>query len=100
MIYLTQLIFIIPGQEKVFDEFENVAIRLIAKYNGSLLLRIRPNDNSYLENNMDKPYAIHLVQFDSEKDFRNFMQDEDRKKFLHLKNQSIKSSMLIQGNKI
>jgi hypothetical protein len=35
MIYITQLIYIIPGQEAVFEQFEQVAIPLIAKYNGN-----------------------------------------------------------------
>jgi uncharacterized protein (DUF1330 family) len=100
MIYITQLIYVIAGQEKVFDQFEDVAIPVISKYNGRLLLRVRPGDNSFIEHHTDKPYEIHLVEFDSEQDFKNFMQDEERKKFLHLKEQSIKASILIQGTKL
>lgn len=100
MIYITQLIYIQEGQEKVFQEFENVAIPIISKYNGRLLLRIRPQEDSFIENDIDKPYEIHLVEFDSEQDFENFKHDEERKKFLHLKEQSIRSSILIQGTKI
>ncbi len=100
MIFITQLIYIISGQEKVFDEFENIAIPTIIKYNGRLLLRIRPTDNTYIEHHIDKPYEIHLVEFDTLQDFENFKQDEERKKFLHLKEQSIKTSILIQGIKL
>ena len=97
MIYITQLIYIKEGQEKIFDEFEDVAIPLIAEYNGKLLFRLRPNKDSFVETWIDKPYEIHLVEFDSEQDFKNFMIDEERKKFLHLKEQSIKSSILYKG---
>src|SRR5205085_8079714 len=100
MIYVTQLIYIVPGQEKVFDQFEAVAIRLIAKYNGRLLLRVRAGDESYIEDHYGKPYEIHLVEFDSQQDFDNFKKDEERKKFLHLKEQSIKASVMIQGTKL
>src|SRR5579864_4970001 len=100
MIVITQLIYIVKGQESIFDQFEAVAIPLIAKYNGRLLLRVRPAENSYIENHIDKPYEIHLVDFQTEQDFKNFMLDEERKKFLHLKEQSIKSSILIQGTKL
>ena len=100
MIYITQLIYIIPGQEKVFDQFEAVAIPIISKYNGRLLFRVRPDENSFIEYQGDKPYEIHLVEFDSEQDFKNFAKDEDRKKFLHLKEQSIKASTLYQGIKL
>lgn len=100
MLYITQLIYIKEGQEKVFDEFESVAIPLIYKYNGRMLFRVRPGDKAFIENKIDKPYEIHFVEFDSEKDFGNFMQDEERKKFLHLKEQSIKASMLYVGAKL
>lgn len=100
MIYITQLIYIIPGQEKIFNQFEDIAIPIILKYNGRLLLRVRPNDNSFIEHSIDKPYEIHFVEFDTEQDFENFKQDEERKKFLHLKEKSIKASILIQGTKL
>jgi uncharacterized protein (DUF1330 family) len=100
MIFLTQLIYIKEGQEKVFHQFEDVAIPAISKYNGRLLLRVRPDDHTMIASNIDKPYEIHLVEFDSEQDFKNFSSDEDRKKFLHLKEQSVKSVWLIKGMKL
>jgi len=100
MIYITQLIYIIDGQEEVFNQFESIAIPIIAKYNGRLLLRVRPNEQSFIEHRIDKPYEIHFVEFDTEQDFENFKKDEERKQFLHLKNQSIKASILVQGVKL
>ena len=100
MIYITQLIYIIKGQENIFNQFEGIAIPIISKYNGRLLLRVRPNDDSFIEHHMDRPYEIHIVEFDTEQDFENFKQDEERKRFLHLKEQSIKASILIQGTKL
>lgn len=99
-IYITQLIYIQPGEEGTFHQFENRAIPAIAKYNGKLLLRIRPGDADVIECNTEKPYEIHLVEFDSGEDFENFMQDEERKKFLHLKEQSIRSAILIKGTQL
>ena len=100
MIYITQLIFIRDDEESVFHEFEEMAMPLIKKYNGRILLRIRPDDNSFIECSIDKPYEIHLVEFDGEQDFENFKLDEERKKFLHLKEQSVKSSIMIKGLKL
>jgi uncharacterized protein (DUF1330 family) len=100
MIYITQLIYIKEGQEKTFDQFEGIAIPIISKYNGRLLLRIRPGENAFIEHGIDKPYEVHIVEFNSEQDFKDFMQDEDRGKFLHLKEQSIKASILIYGTKL
>lgn len=100
MILITQLIYIIEGQEKTFDEFERIAIPIISKYNGRLLFRVRPAENDFIESHIEKPYEIHLVEFETQQDFDNFKQDKERQVFLHLKDQSIKTSILIQGTKL
>jgi len=100
MIYITQLIYVIEGQEDVFHQFEEIAIPTILKYNGRLTLRIRPEKKSVVENNIDVPYEIHLVEFNTQQDFDNFKKDEVRKKIVHMKEESIKSSILIQGEKL
>ncbi len=100
MIYITQLIYIKENEEQVFHQFEDIAIPIIARYKGQLLLRVRPDASAYIETNIEKPYEIHLIQFKSEDDFGHFMQDPERKKFLHLKEQSIRSAMLIKGEKL
>lgn len=100
MIFLTQLIYLNPGQEKTFDQFEAVAIPLIAKYNGSMLFRLRPNADNFIESIIEQPYEIHFVSFSEAADFRTFMADEERKQFLHLKEASIRSSFLVKGEKL
>ena len=100
MIYITQLIYINQHQELVFDEFEKVAIPIISRYNGKMMLRIRPDKNSILESSIDQPYEVHVVSFETENDFERFMRDEERKNYLHLKEQSVKSVFLFKGEKI
>ena len=100
MIYITQLIYIKQGQEAVFDQFESAAIPMISKYNGKLLLRIRSSEEVVVERNINHPYEIHLVEFESEAGFQDFMKDEERQRFLHLKEQSIELSVLIKGAKL
>jgi hypothetical protein len=100
MIYLTQLIYINDGQEHTFNAFEAVAIPLITKYNGKLLMRCRPAAVDMIAGTIDRPYEIHLVSFDAEADFQAFLKDEERKKVLHLKEQSIREVWLIKGTRI
>ena len=100
MVFITQLIYLKTGQEAVFETFENIAIPTISKYNGRLLLRVRPSEKAIIEQSIESPYEIHLVEFDSDNDFEQFMADEERKRFLHLKEQSIQSVVLIKGAKI
>lgn len=98
MIYITQLIFLKEGKADTFQEFEKIAIPIIAKYNGKLLLRIRPDASSLIES-IEQPYEVHLIQFNTDNDFEEFMKDKEREKFLHLKVQSIQSILLIKGQK-
>lgn len=97
MIYITQLVYVKPGQEKVFDEFEAVAIPLIAKYKGELLFRVRPDTAAFIEGEGHPPYEIHLVSFPGEEDFLAFGKDPERASFLHLKEASVERIMLIKG---
>lgn len=100
MIYITQLIYINQHQEETFDEFEKAAIPIISRYNGKMMLRIRPDKNSILESSIEPPYELHVVSFDTENDFERFMRDEERKNYLYLKEQSVKSVFLFKGEKI
>lgn len=101
MLFITQLIYLKPGQEAIFDEFEAVAIPSIARYNGRMLFRLRPGSAAdFIESQIEQPYEIHMAEFESELDFQNFMQDETRKQFLHLKEQSIQSVVMIRGVKL
>jgi hypothetical protein len=97
MIIITQLIYIQDGQEDAFDQFEAVAIPLIPKYNGKLLLRVRPPASAIIEAGIDSPYEIHVVEFPAEENLTAFMKDETRREFLHLKERSIKSAVLFKG---
>ncbi len=100
MIFITQLLYVKEDQGEVFRQFEALAIPIIGKYNGKLLLRIKPGHDSVIEANMEVPYEIHLVSFASEDDFENFKRDEERKQFLYLKDQSIREAILIQGARL
>ena len=100
MLYITQLIYIRDGQEATFNAFEAVAIPLISKYNGRLLLRYRPEAKNVIEQNIETPYEIHIVEFKSEKDLADFFNDEERKQYTHLKEQSVKTAVLIKGERL
>lgn len=98
--FITQLIYLLEGKEQIFDEFESKAIPIISKYGGKLLLRVRPDSNSWIEHHIERPYEMHLVEFNAEEDFNRFMKDEERQSFMYLKEASIRSVWLIGGNRI
>lgn len=101
MIYITQLIFVKEGKEDVFLEFESVAVPLITKYNGKITYRVRPTMENFIDCHEDElPFEIHFVVFESEEDLANFMKDDERLAFVHLKEESVKSIILIKGERI
>ncbi|MBW8684363.1 DUF1330 domain-containing protein [Chitinophaga rhizophila] len=97
MIYLTQLIYIHEGQQDIFHQFEDVALPLLDKYQGKLLLRIRPSQGQVIAGELESPYEVHLVSFPSQAAFDGFKQDKERERFLHLKDASVRKVVLIQG---
>ncbi len=100
MIYITQLIFVKEGKEEIFLAFENHAIPLMEKYNGRILYRLRPDEKSFVTAEGELPFEIHFISFDSEQDLSDFMKDDNRLKFIHLKEESIRSTLLIKGEKL
>lgn len=98
MIYITQLIYIHEGQEQTFHQFEDVAIPLIEKYKGKLLLRLRPSAGQLIAGELEMPYEVHLVSFPAEEDFDAFKLDKEREQFLHLKDAAVRKMLLVQGN--
>lgn len=100
MIYLTQLIFILDGKENTFHEFEDFAIPLLEKYSGKMIYRIRPTAENFISPEGDLPYEVHFISFDSDDQFQLFMKDDSRLAFLHLKEESIRSTLLVKGTKL
>ena len=97
MVYVIQLVYLNPGKETTFQAFEDVVIPRIASNGGELLLRVRPNSESVIAAGIEIPYEIHVVRFGTEGDFTRFSQDEARRQALHLKTESVRHSILLQG---
>lgn len=99
MIFITQLIYLQPGGEESYNEFEAMVLPLLPDYGGQIMLRLRPDKNSVIEQNMDTPYEIHLISFESQEGLDSYIQDDIRQKYLPLKEKSISSTVLYQGVK-
>ncbi len=99
MVFVTNLIYLHEGQEEVFDEFEKIAIPIMSKYKGRMLARIRPSKDAFIELSIERPYEVHLGEFESEEDFKAFLEDEGRRQFFHLKDRAIKSTILVTGKR-
>ncbi|TGV03750.1 DUF1330 domain-containing protein [Flavivirga rizhaonensis] len=100
MIYLTALLFIKEGKENVFNEYESLVLPIINNYNGKLIYRIRPTQDSFINSEDQLPYEIHFISFETDEDFTNFINDDKRKSFEKLKVDSIKSTFITKGEKL
>ncbi len=100
MIYITQLAFVKEGKEKAFEQFEESIIPLIEKYNGRVLYRIRPTKEAFIMGVERSPYEIQFMAFKSENDVERYLQDDNRERFLCLKEDSVRSMFLVKGAKM
>ena len=100
MVFITNIIYLHEGQQHLFDEFEEIAIPIIRKYNGRMLARIRPDKHAFIEQCIESPSEVHLCEFDTEDDFQAFLKDDGRTAYLHLRAQSVKSNILVKGTRI
>ena len=86
--------------EKEFLEFESKVLPMMAEYTGNLLYRLRPEKDSFVSPEGELPYEIHFISFDSDEDLNRFLQDERRQELVPLKEASVKSILLVKGQKM
>lgn len=89
MVTVTQFVYVKPGEEQTFLRFESLVLPLIPLYNGKLLLRLRTSQEQLIEGELEAPYEVHLVSFESEADLAAYMSDQTREQNLYLKEESI-----------
>ena len=92
--------FIKEGKEHVFNEYESSVLPILKDYNGKLMYRIRPRKEDFIEFEGEKPYELHLISFETNVDFTNFINDDKRKSFEKVKEECIRSTFIIQGQKL
>ncbi len=97
MIYITQLVFVHPGKEDQFQEFEDQVIPMMSDYSGKMLYRIRPREDQFIDLTGERPFEVHILSFDSADQLAAFLEDPRRTRILPLKTGAIRSSLTIQG---
>jgi hypothetical protein len=94
MVYLTQLV---PqtGQGDDLRWIRRPRYSPYAKHRGQLLLRLTPG--SVIAADIEVPYELHVVRFNSHDDIKAFSEDPDRQQVLHLKTEAVRSSIVVTG---
>ena len=96
-IYYTLLVHVLKDKYGIFNEYEDKVLPLLHEYNGKLELRIKTEKSSEETN---KPDEIHIISFGSDNDFQNYLNDEERKKYRHLFEESVGKSTIIKGKNL
>jgi uncharacterized protein (DUF1330 family) len=97
MIHITQFVYVREGKEDIFHEFEARVLPLLERHGGKLLMRIRPGAADFIAGELDPPYEIHLVSFEDEAGLQAYGNDEERQKWLSMKEESVTSVIMVKG---
>jgi len=98
MLVVTQLIYVVEGREADFHAFEDAVLLLLARHNGELLLRLRPDRSAWIAGSLEAPYEVHVVRFGCTEDLERYSADEDRRRVLHLKQASVRETFVATAN--
>ncbi len=99
-IFVTELVYVRPGREPEFLEFETQVLPLLSKHGGELLLRLRPPANAMMGGSYETPFEVHLVRFASEAHMAHYVDDPQRRRALHLKDDAVRASIVVQGSRV
>jgi uncharacterized protein (DUF1330 family) len=98
MLYVTQLVYLHPGKDDAFHEFEDTVLPLLTKYGGELLLRLRPSAESVVAGSLEAPYEVHLVRFPDDAALAAYARDDERERVLSLKKEAVRATLLWKGS--
>lgn len=87
-------LFIHPGREVEFRQFETEAARIMKKHGGQIAHVIRPTASSAGE---PLPYEIHIVTFPSREQFEAYRTDLELASFAALRQLAIARTDVITG---
>lgn len=93
-IVLVASLFVHPGREVEFRQFETEAARIMRKYGGCIEQVIRPYAS---EPPGSSPHEIHVVSFPSLERFEAYRKDEDLAKCAPLRQSAIARTEIILG---
>jgi uncharacterized protein (DUF1330 family) len=87
-------LFIHPGREVEFRQFETEAARIMKKYGGQITQVIRPTVSGQPDSS---PHEIHLVSFPSLESFETYRGDPDLATLAPLRQTAIARTEIIMG---
>ena len=87
-------LFIHPGREAEFHQFETAAARIMKKYGGRVERVIRPTMSSASD---ALPYEVHVVTFPNREQFEAYRADSELTSFAELRQTAIARTDVLIG---
>jgi uncharacterized protein (DUF1330 family) len=87
-------LFVHPGREAEFRQFESAAARIMARYGGRIEKVIRPLSSSPQES---LPHEIHLISFPGQEAFDAYRADAELAGLAELRQRAILRTELVIG---
>lgn len=84
------------ADKEAFDIFESRAIKIMQKYNGRLVSAFEPDSLNSSPNTINE---VHILQFETLKDFKKYRNDEALKKMRELREKAIKNTTIYVSGK-
>ncbi|HUA33781.1 MAG TPA: hypothetical protein VMA09_09275 [Candidatus Binataceae bacterium] len=93
-IVLVAALYIHPGQEAEFEQFETAAASIMKRYGGAIERRIRCAP----KHDAAPPYEVHIVSFPDDQSFEHYRADDDLAKLAGLRARAIRQTIVWQGS--
>jgi uncharacterized protein (DUF1330 family) len=90
---ITVNLWITDGQRDLFNEYENIAVKVMSKYGGKLISASAIETSSV----PNPPDEIHLLEFPTRQSFEKFREDEELAKFSSMRSKCINRTEIYIG---
>jgi uncharacterized protein (DUF1330 family) len=87
-------LFVHPGHEKEFEQFETAAESIMHRHGGRLERRIAVASRA----NPDQPHEVHIVTFPDEASFARYRADADLQTLAELRTRAIRQTTIWMGS--
>jgi antibiotic biosynthesis monooxygenase (ABM) superfamily enzyme len=90
---LVAALYLHPGREREFEEFETAAAEIMRRYGGAIERRIRIAAAA----DQDRPYEVHIVAFPDDRSFQQYRADPDLQALAGLRATAIRETVVWSG---
>lgn len=97
LFYIVAQLYIYPGKEAEFHEYETQALHIARKHGGELICAFTP---VYADAGVETPTEIHVLRFFDREAFDTFKSDPEHVTIADLRSKVISKTVIVTSNEI